>query len=110
MLVASDKGAGTTPANPDRQTIRLSPDSRPSPHLDNPSRRVWPTTSNLNQPVPTGITTWQPVVGLRDLYIKHGRTIKNTMGGTLSSTMLWDQIPAVPIAYSIGNLSTCQTN
>jgi hypothetical protein len=23
------------------------------------------------------------VVGLRDLYIKHGRTIKNTMGGTL---------------------------
>ena len=82
-LVASDKGAGTTPANPDRQTIKLSPESRPSPNLDNPSCKVWPTTSNLNQPVPTGVTTWQPVVGLRDLYIKHGRTSKNIMGGTL---------------------------
>jgi hypothetical protein len=39
-----------------------------------------------------------------------GAPSKNIMGGTLSSTMLWDQIPAAPITYSIGNLSTCHTN
>ena len=32
------------------------------------------------------------------------------MGGTLSSTMLWDRIPAAPITYLLGKLSTCHFN